>query len=245
MVKISALASLPFLVSTLLVVPSISQADIQAVSCLVGPSKSATLSSGVPGLLETIDVQRGEEVEREQVLFSLNSNVEEASLALESARVAFAQRTLQRNQRLIERGILSESERDEMDTELSIARLQADLAEARIADRIIQAPFPGIISSLESEEGEYIDNTPVMQLVQIDPLELELVLPLSAFGRFSVGDVIDIELVEPVGESMPAEITSIDRFIDPSSGTFVIYLALNNTDNVIPPGINCRLPTSA
>ncbi|AVI62951.1 efflux RND transporter periplasmic adaptor subunit [Halomonas sp. GFAJ-1] len=242
MVKISALVSFPLVVSTLLVAPSISHADIQAVSCLVGPSRSAVLSSGVPGLLETINVQRGEEVERDQVLFSLNSDVEEASLALESARVAFAQRTLQRNQRLIERGILSESERDEMDTELSMARLQAGLAEARIADRMIQAPFPGIIASLDSEEGEYIDNTPVMQLVQMDPLELELVLPLNAFGRFSVGEVLDVELIEPIGEIMPAEITSIDRFIDPSSGTFVIYLTLDNAENTIPPGINCRLP---
>lgn len=245
MVKKSVSISLSYVVCALLMVPTGAQANTQAVSCLVEPSKSAVLSSGVPGLLESVDVQRGEEVQQGQVLFSLNRDVEQASLALESARIAFAQRTLERNQRLIERGILSDSERDEMDTELSMARLQAGLAEARIEERIIKAPFSGIISSLESEEGEYIDNTPVMQLVQIDPLELELVLPLNAFDRFSVGEVMDVELVEPVGQSMPAEITSIDRFIDPSSGTFVIYLTLDNSDYAIPPGINCRLPNGA
>ncbi|NOG32689.1 efflux RND transporter periplasmic adaptor subunit [Halomonas sp. TBZ9] len=238
MLKIYTRTSSCLSVIALLVAPLAAQASTEAVSCLVGPSRFAVLSSGVPGLLSTIDVQRGEEVERGQLLFSLTTDVEEASLALESARVAFAQRTLQRNQRLIERGILSESERDEIDTELSVARLQANLAEARIANRLIQAPFSGIVASLDSEEGEYIDNTPVMQLMQINPLEIELVLPLSAFGQLSVGETVDVDLTEPVSRTMSAEVTNVDRF-DPSSGTFVVYLDLDNSDYIIPPGINC------
>lgn len=214
---------------------------IEAISCLVNPGRSSIISSQVPGMIDEIRVDSGERVDSGDTLYTLKREVEQASLELEKARAQYALRTLQRNQRLIERDILSESEKDQIDTELSLARLQANQAQAQLNEMIGEAPFDGVIARVESEEGEFIDNTPILELVQLDPLRIDLVMPLEAFDQYEIGNRLDIRLAAPVEETVSAEIERIDRVIDPSSNTFGIRLRLDNPDGMFPAGINCRL----
>ncbi|SES23680.1 RND family efflux transporter, MFP subunit [Vreelandella subterranea] len=214
---------------------------IEDVSCLVEPSRLATLSSQLPGIVDAIQVAPGESVERGDTLFTLKREVEQASRRLEAARGDYASRRLQRNQRMIEQGMLSDSEVDELTTDLRLAQLQGELASAQLDQRTSQAPFSGMITQQHAEEGEYIDATPVLELAQLNPLKIEAVLPLAAYGAVSVGDVLEVELASPVDRSYSAEVFQVDSIIDASSGTFIIQLILDNPDDEIPAGINCRL----
>lgn len=214
----------------------------EEISCLVEPGRQATLSSHTPGVIDEILVEPGERVEVGDRLFALKRDVERANLQLERARVDYASRQLQRNQRLIERGMLSDSERDEIDTELRLARLQADLASARLDDMVAEAPFSGMITRQQAEEGEYIDATPVLDIVQLDPLRVEAILRLEAYGRIAVGDELEVELLEPVNETVTAEVDNVDGVIDPTSGTFAVEMVFANPSGEWPAGINCRLP---
>lgn len=211
------------------------------ISCLVEPGRQAILSTQIPGVIDELLVRAGDEVEAGQELFRQVQDIERASVTLEGARAEYASRRLQRNQRLIEQGMLSDSERDELDTELRLARMQVGLANAQLRQRSNAAPFDGLVASLEAEEGEYIDATPVLELVQLDPLRIEAVLPLPAYGRLKIGDRIDVNLHAPVDGTTTAEVERIDGVIDPSSGTFGVGLLLANPDGEIPAGINCSL----
>lgn len=214
---------------------------VEDVSCLVEPSRLATLSSQLPGVVDAIQVAPGDSVDLGDTLFALKREVEQASRSLESARAEYASRRLQRNQRMIERGMLSESEVDELNTDLRLAQLQGELASAQLDQRTSQAPFSGVITQQHAEEGEYIDATPVLELAQLNPLQIEAVLPLAAYGSVTVGDVFDVHLESPVEQLASAKVTRVDNIIDASSGTFIIQLRLDNPDDEIPAGINCRL----
>ncbi|MEQ5856110.1 efflux RND transporter periplasmic adaptor subunit [Halomonas sp. BN3-1] len=211
------------------------------ISCLVEPGRQAALSSQVPGVIERIDVQAGVRVAAGDPLFSLMRDVESASVELERSRAAYASRRMQRNQRMIERNMLSESERDEIDTELRLARLQVNLANARLQQLTTRAPFDGWVSERLAEEGEFVDATPVLELVQLDPLRIEAALPLAAYGRIAAGDVIEVMLSSPVGQRYSAEVIHVDPVIDASSGTFALAMRLANPDEQIPAGIACEL----
>lgn len=211
------------------------------ISCLVEPGRQATLSTQIPGVLDSIEVAPGAFVSRGDTLFVLRREVEQASVALENARADYASRRVQRNQRMIERGMLSESERDEIDTELRLARMQVNLANARLAQMTTHAPFGGLVVQRHAEEGEYIDATPVLDLVQLDPLRIEAVLPLISYGAIEPGDSIDVALHAPANREVTASVERVDRVIDASSATFAVGLTLENPDGDIPAGINCRL----
>lgn len=218
-----------------------SEQGFEETSCLVKPGREATLSSHSPGVIDEILVEPGEDVQEGDRLFTLKRDVERSSLTLERERVDYASRALKRNERLIEQGMLSDSERDEIVTELSLAQRQAAHAEARLEDRVAKAPFSGRVISLEAEEGEYIDATPVMSLAQLDPLRIELVLPVAAYGRISEGDTLDVALESPVDDEIVAEVEWIDSVIDATSGTFLVEMRFPNSDSSVPAGINCRL----
>ncbi|MGQ4879964.1 efflux RND transporter periplasmic adaptor subunit [Billgrantia sp. LNSP4103-1] len=211
------------------------------LSCLVEPGRQATLSSQVPGVIERIEVEPGDRVEAGDTLFSLKRDVEQASVALERARADYAERRVQRNQRMVERGMLSESERDEIDTELRLARMQVNLVNARLEQMSQRAPFTGLVTQRLAEEGEYIDATPVLELVQLDPLRVEAVMSLTAYGAIQVGDSLRVELLAPEEREVTARVARVDRVIDASSGTFGVGLTLENPAGDIPAGINCRL----
>nr|WP_232230361.1 efflux RND transporter periplasmic adaptor subunit [Halomonas sp. 1513] len=214
---------------------------VEDVSCLVEPGRLAILSSQLPGVIDEIQVAPGDSVSRGDTLFTLKREVEQASRSLEVARAEYAGRRLQRNQRMIEQGMLSDSEADELNTDLRVARLQGELAAAQLDQRTSQAPFDGVITQQHAEQGEYIDATPVLELAQLDPLKIEAVLPLVAYGSVAVGDVYEVALASPVERRVSAEVSRVDSIIDASSGTFVIELRLDNPDGEIPAGINCQL----
>lgn len=211
------------------------------LSCLVEPGRQATLSSQVPGVIDAIQVEPGDMVGDGDTLFTLKRDVELASVALERARSDYAERRVQRNQRMIERGMLSESERDEIDTELRLARMQVNLANSRLEQMTHRAPFAGLITQRLAEEGEYIDATPVLELVQLDPLRIEAVMPLTAYGTIEVGHSLTVALQAPEEREVTALVQRVDRVIDASSGTFAVGLTLENPEGTIPAGINCRL----
>ena len=59
----------------------------EAVDCLIEPKVTVSLSTPVEGVIEEVLVERGDFVERDQVLVRLESDVERAALSLAQSRV--------------------------------------------------------------------------------------------------------------------------------------------------------------
>lgn len=211
------------------------------ISCLVEPGRQAHLSTQIPGIVDSILVQPGQQVRRGDVLFRLKRDVELASLELELARAEYAERRFQRSRRLLESNLMSESERDELETELALARRQVNLVRARLRQMETRAPFEGLVTHRHVEEGEYVDAITVLEIVQLDVLRVRAVLPFSQVGRLAKGDTVKVALMGPVNDQTHARVEHVDPMIDPSSGTFVVTLVIENPPAAIVPGINCGL----
>ena len=78
-----------------------------------------------------------------------------------------------------------------------------------------------------------------MELAQIDPLNVELVLPVRYFGSIKPGMVADVMPQEPVGGMYQAKVVSLDKVIDAASGTFGVRLEFPNPGNKVPAGLRC------
>jgi hypothetical protein len=79
-----------------------------------------------------------------------------------------------------------------------------------------------------------------MQLLQVDPLNVELVLPVSQFGKIRHGQRAQVLPEEPVGGKYVAQVEVVDQVLDAASGTFGVRLRLPNPGNRIPAGVKCR-----
>ncbi len=115
----------------------------------------------------------------------------------------------------------------------------ASAPRARSAARVLRSPFDGVVVDRYANPGERIEDTPLLRVAAIHPLRVEVVAPMSWFGRFAIGQ--DLSVLPELGgaRSRSARITQIDRVLDPNSNSFRLRLALPNPDFGLPAGLRC------
>jgi RND family efflux transporter MFP subunit len=206
---------------------------------LIEPSENVELSSQVPGVLVEVIVERGDPVIKGQIVARLNSKVEAAMVELSRAKLEFGQRKVVRNEELFDDKLISEHEKDEMETEIRLAALELRDAEERLDLRNIFSPINGIVMERLLSPGEYINDGAVLHIVAIDPLYVEVVAPVECYGKIRKGSKAQVLPGAPVGGTYLSEVTIADKVIDAASGTFGVRLALANGAGTLPAGLKC------
>jgi RND family efflux transporter MFP subunit len=235
---------------------------------LIEPAVTAKVGSNTIGILETIPVDRGDMVKEGQVVATLQAGVEKATMELAKAKaeldatikgkraeMEFAERSKQRKKELYEKKTLSFQEWDEAETKRILAELALNeaLEEKRIAEfeykrsvevvkrMSIRSPINGVVVERHLSLGEYVETQPIMTLAQIDPLHVEVIMPVSTLGSVQVGMFAEVRPEAPVGGVYKAKVTIVDKVVDAASGTFGVRLELPNPDYKLPPGLKCKV----
>ena len=239
--------------------------------CLIEPSKTVDVRASSEGVLKAVLVDRGDRVRQGQVLALLEAGPEQAANVLakyraetESAlqaadtRLAFAKRKAQRMDELHKQNFVSAQARDEAFAELGLAEAQdrearenkriAQLEELRsgavLGQRTVTSPVTGIVVERGLNAGEVVTNDSkkaIFRLAVLDPLHIEVVVPVAKYGSIKPGMRAEIipEVAITKGKLF-ARVKIIDRMVDAPSGTFGVRLELANPHYAVPSGIKCK-----
>jgi len=237
--------------------------------CLVQPKMVLKLGTQVPGLIAEMLVDRGTVVKRGDVIARLESGVEEAAVVLARtraendstvrsamARHEFQRRQLDRAQQLQKSQTIAVSRADETLTTarvaetdlneavvgLQLAKFELARAEEVLRQRTIRSPIDGVVVERSLGPGEYAyDQSHLVTVSRIDPLNVEVYVPLSQFRRIRPGMLAIVRPEEPVGGEYAATVVVVDQVFDAASGTIGIRLELPNPDYAIPAGLKCKV----
>ncbi len=89
--------------------------------------------------------------------------------------------------------------------------------------------------------GEYVGEEPFLTVAQLDPLNVELVVPVEYYGMIKLGSMAQVQLEAAVGGSHQAKVVIVDQVIDAASGTFGVRLELPNPKLKLPAGLKCQV----
>lgn len=184
------------------------------------PSYNAPLSFALPGVIYTIDVEAGDKVKAGDLLMSLDTRAEDQRLALLAAEMqSTIKRRVLETQRAqakldMERFRNARKHNAATDMEVQHAELQYKLAtlgleeetfrikqlglnrEELLAQREkmrLYAACDGIVEDIPVERGMAIDrNIAALRLVTIDPMIVELNLPVEIADKLEEGTLLDI-----------------------------------------------------
>lgn len=236
--------------------------------CMMEPYRVVEVKSAVAGRIEAINVERSDFVSKNQPLVVFESDVAKATVELARAKLemmaelnsskasySFAVRKLERFDGLAEEGVVAEQIKDEVETEAALARLQIvqakenkRLAELELARAMavlnlhtVTSPLTGVVVERFKSPGEYAEDNVIILLAQLDPLNIEVLLPASKFGSIKPGMQARITPESPLEGSYAAVVRIVDRMVDASSGTFGVRLELSNPDNKLPGGLKCTV----
>jgi RND family efflux transporter MFP subunit len=245
-------------------------AAAQEYDCIIEARQTVDIRSPVEGLIESLGAQRGEVVKKGQVLVQLESGPERASLAIAKskaestgplraaeAKLDLAQKKERRAEELARQNFISpnaleeaRTERSLAESELKVARENQKLAEldvTRSAEllnmRTLRSPLTGVVVDRFQKTGEFATTNvkdPIMRLAEIDPLNVEVILPARLFGEVKRGDKADV-LPETPKKSFPAVVSVVDQVMNAASGTFGVRLELRNPNLLIPAGAKCKV----
>ena len=219
----------------------IKAAEPVAGQCLLEPYKTVDLGSPVRGVLSEVLVNRGDIVSKGDIVARIDSRAQRAAVALAISRADFAQRRIDRNEELVKEDLLSNQEKDEMATDSELALLELDQAKTNLDLRNIKSPINGVVVKNVRTQGEFVDDTEILVLAQIDPLNVEVVVPVAYFGQVSEGMQATVTPEAPLDNTYKATVVVVDKVIDAASSTFRVRLQIPNNDLKIPSGLRCDL----
>jgi len=245
---------------------SFKYSPIPAVDCVINPNQVVDLASPVPGVIETLHVERSQQVTAGQVVAQLDAGVERANvdLALYRSRIQseislgktnldYDKRRLSRLDELYQKQVISteiteEAEREaelsrlnlEQARELAVVRkLELQVSREQLRQKSIRAPFDGFVLDTYKYKGEYVEDQAILRLAQFDPLVIEAIVPMDNFGMIKPGMMAEILPEFDADETLTGEVTIVDRMGDTASNTFGVRMVLPNPDNKIPAGLKC------
>jgi RND family efflux transporter MFP subunit len=111
------------------------------------------------------------------------------------------------------------------------------LAEKKLADASIRAPFLGAIKTRNVHPGEYLRvQSPVMVIVRTDRLRARLAVPERWAGWIKDGATVDLHVEAFPGETFQGKISRISPAVAQDSRTFEAEALLANMDGRLKPG---------
>jgi RND family efflux transporter MFP subunit len=254
----------------LLVGPTAHAQGAAEFDCMIEARQALEIRAPVEGVIESVPVQRGSTVRKGQVLAYLSSGPERAALDLArsraanegelkaaEARVEITRKKLERAEELVKKNFVSVNARDEAEADYRLAleqlrtarenrrlaELDVKRAEEVVAQRELRSPVNGVVVDVVLRPGELTSSNqkdPILRVVQIDPLNVELILPVKAFGHIKRGQRAWVLPEAPIGGKYLARVEVVDPVFDAASGTFGVRLTLPNPDRKIPAGLKCR-----
>ena len=230
---------------------------------IIKPHAVVELGSPAEGVVAKVAVERSAMVKKGQTLVELESSVQRATvkkatamanfdgeIALQKAQLAFAKRA---QSRIKDLGSFSAHDKDQAATNVvrtgfklikaqednRLAKLELAKASAMLALHFVKSPISGVVVDRYVSPGEYVNSQPLLQVAQINPLRVEVIVPAQMFGKISpeMTAIIIPELA--VYGQQKATVRLVDKVIDPASSTFGVSLELPNPDYQIPSGLKC------
>jgi len=211
------------------------------MECLVEPHRISNVGSPVEGILSEVLVDRGAFVQKGQVVARLHSAVESAIVNLKAAQEEFGKRRVNRNEELFRKELISTNEKDELETQSRIAGLELKQQQEVLAQRTIRSPLSGVVVERFLSPGERVGSDKIMKIAQLDPLNIEVIVPVDLLGQIKPGMTGEIRFLPTLPRTDRATVVVVDRVVDAASGTFGVRLELPNPEYRIPAGIRCRV----
>jgi len=219
-------------------------------------SERATLRSEVAGTVSQILFTQGSQVPKGKVLVRLDDTKIRAEIRNLQARIeqlkvrlAFKSKTLERNEVLLKRSAIAQHRYDELatevkETELAISQVRAELARQQdmLDDTVIQAPFAGVVGSKDISPGDYLKvGAPVVELVVLDPLEIDFLVPERYKSKLSLGQKVDLRVAAEGERRFSGEIVFISPTVEVKTRSFLVKAKVANPDRRLNPGMFARV----
>jgi membrane fusion protein (multidrug efflux system) len=201
-------------------------------------NESVLLTASVTETITALHFDDGDRVEQGMVLAEMTSAEEHALLEEAKALAAEAERQYRRVKSLESQGTAAKSLLDERRREWQTAKARLIAIESRLADRLIKAPFSGVVGLRNISVGALVEpGDPITSLDDDSIMKLDLGVPSVYLSELRPGMPI-LASTRAFGErAFHGDVSSIDSRVDPVTRSVQVRALLPNPERLLKPGM--------
>ncbi len=153
-----------------------------------------------------------------------------------TTKISMANLEVEKNRitQLLRSGSATQQQYDQIVTQYNSTKEQLEFLET---NTYVKAPFAGVISAKNYEDGELYSGQPILVLTQIDKLKALVAIPETYFPKFKEGMKLTLTTEIYPDKVFPATVEIVYPTIDPATHTFQCKIVIPNTKNLLRPGM--------
>ncbi|MDO8838461.1 MAG: efflux RND transporter periplasmic adaptor subunit [Parvibaculum sp.] len=232
----------------------------------IAAHKTTTLGPRVDGIIEEIMVRVGDRVSEGQPLFrtrdvelklkvtELENQVRLAKADLRNTSLAFSRASELHAKGFVADGRLDDARaaRDASQARLGIAEAQLAGANQMLTDCVVTAPFGGVITRRDVDEGKFMATRMggmggmgdaggggVLQIMKIDIVAAIVTVPEMQLSKIAVGTKGRV-FIDGIDRSFDSYVAILNDYVDPVTRSVELRLPILNEDYAVKPGLFAR-----
>ena len=216
-----------------------------STSATIYASKEANVGATIPGKLEKLYVEKGDNVQEGQLMAMMSGEL------LTQAKVEYdaLKKDYNRVKRLHEEGSVTDQRLDHVKAEYDAAKAKVDMLKENTE---IRAPFSGTVTDFLLQEGEnfsfnpnlkagYSKTSGIIQLMRLNPVEISFQINEKDLSAIHKGQKVRIRLTAFPDTIMQGRITKMPNILSTSSRSGEVVAQLPNPDGIILPGMSANV----
>lgn len=201
-------------------------------------NESVDVMSRVTDTISRIAFRDAGQVKAGDILVELTNEEEAAALIEARAGLDAATKQYTRIQDLVVNRTTSQARLDEALSERDRGKARVKALEAKMADRIIRAPFAGVLGLRQVSVGSLVrPGDLITTLDDISVIKIDFSVSERYLAQVSTGQAITARNVAWPNIEFKGEVQSIDNRIDPVTRAVMVRAVVPNRDGRLRPGM--------
>jgi membrane fusion protein (multidrug efflux system) len=207
--------------------------------------RSVNITAPASELITRVMFRDGQTVRAGQPLVELQAREEDAAIIEARARLAQAEREYERTAALAERGIAPRVLAEQALSDLEVERASLQAAQARLGDRVIRAPFAGVLGLTTVTPGTLVGpNTVITTLDDVGVIRVDFPIPERFVASLRAGTPVTATSDAYGDQPFAGRIAQLDTRIDEATRAVVARAEIPNPGGRIRPGALMRVAVS-
>jgi RND family efflux transporter MFP subunit len=207
--------------------------------------KSVILFPAVSERVVAVRFEPGQQVAKDQILLLLYNERQLVTLERTEIQLKDAQRQYQRLQQSINKGAASESQLHDSSTLVALAKVAVKEAQIAIEERILRAPFSGIVGLTEIQVGDRVNLlSPITSIDDRQSLLINFKAPEIAVDLLTQQPQVDLTPWQDRQVTIRSSIAQVDSRINEQDRTIRVRALLDNSQDKYRPGMSFRVSLS-
>jgi RND family efflux transporter MFP subunit len=185
-----------------------------------------TLYAKVNGYVRDLPVDKGDRVKKGQVLARIESPETDHQVAQARANLVVSQRTAARARTLAPKGIMTQQELDQANSQLGVAGAELKRLVALQEYETLRAPFDGVVTGRFVDPGALLSASatgqPVVELASPDRVRVLVYVGQDVAPFVRLGDAADVAIDQLPGVKVAARVQRMADALDPRTRSMLV-----------------------